>query len=246
MDRSIRAVPDQPLPHESCAQPGGQHSQGSFGETKTLQEHKLRSVLAVELLEQRLLDMNRTKQTRSPGKRTAVIDRRDSFGHLRADATRWPGVKHNCFGCSPDNAHGLRLRFVDNTADVTVSASFKIARRFEGPPGHVHGGIIATILDEAMGKVNRQKGVVALTRQMAIDFLHPVPLDVPLRAKGWVVRQEGRKHFHAGEILTPDGKVLARSTGLFIAIDPQAMFQGHAKHLMAGSGTAGETARLKG
>lgn len=172
--------------------------------------------------------------------------KKTSSGHLRADATRWPGMKHNCFGCSPDNAHGLRLRFEENLEDVTVSASFKIARRFEGPPGHVHGGIIATILDEAMGKVNRQKGVVALTRHMSIDFLHPVPLNVPLRARGWVVRQEGRKHFHAGEILTPEGKVLARSTGLFIAVDPQAMFQRYAKHLNPASAPAGETARLKG
>jgi uncharacterized protein (TIGR00369 family) len=183
-------------------------------------------------------------------KRAAAKPRRaaktDPSGHLRARENGWTGLQHNCFGCSPDNRHGLHLRFEEDKTAVTVSANFTIARRFEGPPGHVHGGIIATILDEAMGKVDRQKGVVALTRHMSIDFRHPVPLKVPLRARGWVVRQEGRKHFHAGEILSADGKVLARSTGLFIAIDPKAMFQRHAKAAAASASTANETAKLKG
>ncbi len=170
----------------------------------------------------------------------------DPSGHLRASENGWTGLQHNCFGCSPDNANGLQLHFEEDTEAVTVHAEFSIARRFEGPPGHVHGGIIATILDEAMGKVNRQKGVVALTRHMSIDFLHPVPLNVPLRAKGWVVRQEGRKHFHAGEILTPEGKVLARSTGVFIAIDPQAMFEKYRNRILDKTDGPVETAKLKG
>ena len=106
-----------------------------------------------------------------------------------------------------------------------MECEFQMPRRFEGPPGHLHGGIIATVLDEAMGKVNRQKGIVALTRRMSVDYLQPVPLGVKLRAVGWPVKVEGRKHFHAGEIRTLDGVVLARSEGLFIAIDPVEMFR---------------------
>jgi uncharacterized protein (TIGR00369 family) len=142
-------------------------------------------------------------------------------GHLQK-GDPLAGLTNHCFGCAPGNRQGLRLKFVEDAAGVT--SEFRLARRFEGPPGHVHGGIIATILDEAMGKVNRQNRVVALTRRMSIDYLQPVPLGVKLSAVGWAVKQEGRKHFLAGEIRTPEGDVLARSEGLFIAIDPVEMF----------------------
>src|ERR1700679_1683934 len=123
---------------------------------------------------------------------------------------------NRCFGCGPGNEYGLKLRFSLDHAAGTSTAKVKLARRFEGPPGHVHGGIIATILDEAMGKVNRRKGIVALTRHMSIDYLRPVPLATKLRAAGWSVKEDGRKHFHTGEIQARDGTVLARAEGIFI------------------------------
>jgi len=150
-----------------------------------------------------------------------------AVGHLRKNIPILAGLTNHCFGCAPGNLHGLHLKFTENSEKHSVECLFRMPRRFEGPPGHVHGGIIATILDEAMGKVNRQKGVVALTRRMSIDYLKPVPLNMKLRAVGWAVRQEGRKHFHAGEIRTLDGTVLARSEGLFIAVDAAEMFRRH-------------------
>ncbi|MGC1782512.1 MAG: PaaI family thioesterase [Acidobacteriaceae bacterium] len=155
-----------------------------------------------------------------------------AVGHVRDAETTIRGLpvfNNRCFGCSPVNRHGLRLNFQENRDEVSVECTFRIAPRFEGPPGHVHGGIIATILDEAMGKVSRQKGVVALTRRMSIDYLQPVPLGVNLRAVGWHVSQDGRKHFHAGEIRSSNGDVLARSEGLFVAIDPVEMFRKYRK-----------------
>ena len=146
-------------------------------------------------------------------------------GHLRKVNPALAGLTNHCFGCAPGNRQGLRLRFQEKAGNGSVECVFRMPRRFEGPPGHVHGGIIATILDEAMGKVSRQKAIVALTRRMSIDYLQPVPLAVKLCAIGWPVKQEGRKHFHAAEIRTLDGSVLARSEGLFIEIDAVAMFR---------------------
>ncbi len=142
-----------------------------------------------------------------------------------------PGVTHHCFGCSSDNKHGLHLRFQENPEDGSVECEFRMPRRFEGPPGHLHGGIIATILDEAMGKVNRRKGIVALTGHLSIDYLEPVPLATKLCAIGWPVKIRGRKHFHAAEIRALDGTVLARSQGIFIAIDPVEMFRKYTQRL---------------
>ena len=91
-------------------------------------------------------------------------------------------------------------------------------------PGHCHGGIIATILDEAMGKVNKLRQVVALTTQITVDYLKPVPLNQPLRVESHEVRARGRRHVNSAKILNQKGQVLARSRGTFLAIDPKRMF----------------------
>ncbi len=93
-----------------------------------------------------------------------------------------------------------------------------ISDQYEGPPGCVHGGIIATMLDEAMSKANRVRGVTAMTRQMQVDYLSPVPSGAPIRIEGRVTRSEGRKHWTEATIQAGNGTVLARATGLFIAI----------------------------
>jgi uncharacterized protein (TIGR00369 family) len=172
--------------------------------------------------------MVKTALKKKPGK--AVHAR----GHLRKGDPLLTGLTNRCFGCAPANRNGLHLKFTENAVDRGVECVFRVPTRFEGPPGHVHGGIIATILDEAMGKVNRQKGIVALTRRMSVDYIQPVPLGVKLRAVGWAVKEEGRKHFHAGEICTLEGVILARGEGLFIAIDAAEMFRKHRDRLNAG------------
>ena len=155
-------------------------------------------------------------------------------GHSTAALPTLPGHQVNhCFACGPANEYGLHLRFVLDVKAGTATARFLLTRRFEGPPGHIHGGIIATLLDEAMGKVNKLKNVVALTRHMDVDYLRPVPLRQPLTVVGSTGQSDGRKHHNQAEILNAAGEVLARSRGLFIAIDPVAMF---AKYGTAGTG----------
>jgi acyl-CoA thioesterase FadM len=62
---------------------------------------------------------------------------------------------------------------------------------------------------------------------MEVEYLKPVPLGKPLIVEGWEVRVRGRRHTNAAEIRNETGDVLARSKGLFIAIDPHAMFAKH-------------------
>jgi acyl-coenzyme A thioesterase PaaI-like protein len=77
----------------------------------------------------------------------------------------------------------LRVKFfVDQ--EHTIVSRVRLARRFEGPPGHAHGGIIATLLDEAMSKANRQFGVLAMTRHVEVEYLTPVPLGARLLVTG--------------------------------------------------------------
>jgi uncharacterized protein (TIGR00369 family) len=132
--------------------------------------------------------------------------------------------KNHCFGCGTANPEGMRLRFVYDDERNCFVCKFRLGKRYTGPPGHCHGGIIATILDEAMGKVNKLRNVVAVTSEMTVNFLKPVPLNQPLRVESREESVNGRKHINVAEILDQQGEVLARSRGLFVAIDPQRMF----------------------
>jgi uncharacterized protein (TIGR00369 family) len=133
-------------------------------------------------------------------------------------------TKNICFACGPDNPEGMRLKFVLDEKRQTFVCRFRLSKRYTGPPGHCHGGIIATILDDAMGKVNKLHNVVALTREMTVEYLKPVPLHKPLRVEGREISVRGTQHINAAEIFNQKGEVLARSRAVFIAIDPEKMF----------------------
>ena len=133
-------------------------------------------------------------------------------------------VKNLCFACGPDNPEGMHLKFTLDKKRQMFVCRFRLPSRYTGPPGHCHGGIIATILDDAMGKVNKLHNVVALTREMTVEYLKPVPLNKPLRVESRELERRGTQHINAAEILNRKGEVLARSRGVFIAIDPHKMF----------------------
>jgi uncharacterized protein (TIGR00369 family) len=145
--------------------------------------------------------------------------------HGRGHDTRYVRLQKNyCFACGTNNPDGMRLKFAYDEQRKCFVCRFRLRKRFTGPPGHAHGGIIATILDEAMGKVNRLREVVALTSQITVDYLKPVPLNRPLRVESREGNVRGRRHINMAEILNDKSEVLARSRGTFIAIDPHRMF----------------------
>jgi uncharacterized protein (TIGR00369 family) len=134
-----------------------------------------------------------------------------------------------CFGCGPDNPQGLHLHFdIDSTdpANITATASVNLTRLHQGPPGYIHGGIIATLMDEAMSKLNRPLNVIAMTRHLAVDYLRPAPLGIPLTLIGHHISRHGRKLHHAAELRHPDGTILAQAKGFFLVIDPSLLAAG--------------------
>lgn len=136
-------------------------------------------------------------------------------------APLYHGAQNHCFGCGAGNAVGLRLAFSTAHSEGSggaVVAEATISDQYEGPPGYLHGGIIATLLDEAMSKANRAQAVTAMTRQMSVEYLRPVPSGAPIRIEGRVVRVEGRKRWTEAQIANADGVLLASATALFIAI----------------------------
>jgi uncharacterized protein (TIGR00369 family) len=126
-------------------------------------------------------------------------------------------AQNRCFGCGPANAGGLHLEFL-LAEDGRVVCLPTIPDSFEGPAGYLHGGIIATLLDEAMSKSVRAQGLTAMTRQMEINYLRPVPSGAPIRVEGRLVRSEGRKHWSEARIVDTRGHTLADAKGLFIEV----------------------------
>jgi uncharacterized protein (TIGR00369 family) len=125
--------------------------------------------------------------------------------------------QNRCFGCGPANEAGLQLEFMI-AADGSVVCLTTIADSFEGPSGFLHGGIIATLLDETMSKSLRAKGLTTMTRQMEVDYLRPIHSGAPIRLEGSLVRSEGRKHWSEARILSPRGHIMAEGKGLFIEV----------------------------
>src|ERR1700689_1336433 len=99
--------------------------------------------------------------------------------------------KNYCFVCGQNNPDGMRLKFTLDDERQTFVCRFKLGKRYTGPPGHCHGGIIATILDDAMGKGNKLRQVVALTSEMSGNYLKAGPLKQPLRVASRGGKVEG-------------------------------------------------------
>jgi uncharacterized protein (TIGR00369 family) len=129
-------------------------------------------------------------------------------------------AQNRCFGCGEANPTGLQLEFL-LAADGTVVCPATIPDSFEGHPGYLHGGIIATLLDETMSKSVRAQGLTAMTRHMEVDYRLPVPSGTPIRMEGRIVRSEGRKHWVEAHVLDGEGKSLAHGKGLFVEVRPR-------------------------
>ncbi len=137
---------------------------------------------------------------------------------------------NNCFGCGDQNPQGLHMHFVIDDADpqaISATATIQLTALHQGPPGCIHGGIIATMLDEAMSKLNRALKVVAMTRHMEVDYLRPVRVGDTLTVTSHHLRREGKKIFHAAEITGSEGTALARGKALFVVIDPALIARKH-------------------
>ena len=97
-----------------------------------------------------------------------------------------------------------------------VGAELTMRPIHEGPPGGVHGGWVATLLDQLLGIANIASGNPAMTGELTIRYRKPTPIGVPLTLRARTDSVEGRRVTTTGEIRTPDGEVTASAVGLFI------------------------------
>jgi uncharacterized protein (TIGR00369 family) len=129
-----------------------------------------------------------------------------------------PNPANKCFGCGGANDAGMKLTFEQDNAKRKIVGRFILGEAYQGGGGMAHGGIIATLLDEAMGKVCRFREVRAVTAELTVQYLKPVKVDEEIIVEGFETDQKGRNLFLAGEIRNNAGEVLARGSGRFVVI----------------------------
>ncbi|MGD0402379.1 MAG: PaaI family thioesterase [Candidatus Acidiferrales bacterium] len=132
-----------------------------------------------------------------------------------------PNPTNICFGCGGANDRGMKLTFEQDDSAKRIRGAFKLGAEYQGGPGFIHGGIIATVLDEAMGKLCRFRAVRAVTAELAVEYLKPVSVDAPLLIEAYEVEKTGRNLHFVGEIRNQAGDLLARGRGRFVVIEPR-------------------------
>jgi acyl-coenzyme A thioesterase PaaI-like protein len=129
-----------------------------------------------------------------------------------------PKATNRCFGCGAANAAGMKLSFDLDLDARRACGSFVLGPDYAGGGGFAHGGIIAVVLDEAMGKLSRLADESAVTAEMNIEFKRPVPIDKPIVVEGWQEEATGRNRFRVAEIRDLQGNLLARGKGRFVIV----------------------------
>ena len=108
--------------------------------------------------------------------------------------------------------------------DGRVLARGRFGAAYEGPPGYVHGGMVALAFDEVLGIVNIANGCPGMTGTLTVRYRRPTPLFTELRFDAWVDRLEGRRIRSRAELR--DGETLcAEAEGIFIQPRPELAAQ---------------------
>src|SRR5215475_7892055 len=130
-----------------------------------------------------------------------------------------PKPENNCFGCGGANGVGMKLAFDLLVDERRTRGRFVLGAKYGGGAGFGHGGIIAVLLDEAMGKISKLTEERAVTAELSVEYKKPVPLHEEILVEGWQESEKGRNHFRAGEIRDAKGNLLARGTARFVVIN---------------------------
>lgn len=128
---------------------------------------------------------------------------------------------HFCFVCGEKNPDGLRIVF-EYPEPGRCRAVFTPEKRFQGWQDILHGGIISTLLDEALahayGGAARGAGEAAVTAEMTVKFKKPVRIGIPAVLEGRLIAVNGRVVECESVIRDMAGTELAAATGKLIKL----------------------------
>jgi acyl-coenzyme A thioesterase PaaI-like protein len=119
-----------------------------------------------------------------------------------------------CFVCGEENPNGMHLAFQDG--DRRTFARWATDEAWQSYKGIVHGGIISSVLDEAMSKAIISSGTEAFTAELRIRFRKKVCVGDVVLVNGWVVSAEKRKILAEASMTSEDGEERAHAWGVFL------------------------------
>ena len=123
-----------------------------------------------------------------------------------------------CFVCGVENPAGLHAHFYQ-VDDVTCVGRFLPADHHQGYPGRVHGGVVAAMMDETLGRaVWGDAKTWGVTAELTIRYKNPVPLGEMLTVVGRLTRDTRRLFVAEGEMMTADGQVVVTARGKYVKI----------------------------
>ncbi len=133
-----------------------------------------------------------------------------------AEAGLHPTTRSACFVCGHDNPHGMRIRF--ELLDTGVAeAVWTPEAAWDGYPGIVHGGLVSTVLDEAMSKAVAATSIRTFTAGMRVRYRRPVASGDRFVIRGWVVKRVKRLIEAESSLEGPDGIEYAHAWASFLA-----------------------------
>jgi acyl-coenzyme A thioesterase PaaI-like protein len=130
-----------------------------------------------------------------------------------------------CFVCGVENPCGLHIKFF-NDGPQQVMARVILHDQYQSYPGIAHGGILATLLDETIGRAVLSVGKDAparfmFTAKLELRYRQPVPLHTEVIVRGRVEKDRGRMVLCSGEIVLPDGSVAVEASSTLADIPPE-------------------------
>jgi uncharacterized protein (TIGR00369 family) len=118
-----------------------------------------------------------------------------------------------CFVCGEKNPDGLRLVLRMDKGRGRADAEVVFPGRFQGWEGVVHGGLLATVLDEAMIYAAGSNGLRCVTGEITVRYIKPARTGEPYRLTGRVTGAKGKITLAESEVLGADREAVARATG---------------------------------
>lgn len=135
---------------------------------------------------------------------------------------------HMCFVCGMINIFGLKVRFF-STAPDTAEARVTFDENYQGYPGIAHGGIVATVLDEIMGRAilaaDPSYRRLMFTGKMEVKYRQSVPLHTSILFRGRILKDRQRIALAEGEAILPDGTVAVEATGTLVGVPEEQLRQ---------------------
>ena len=126
-------------------------------------------------------------------------------------------LQSDCFVCGQNNPRGLRLQFQPSEGGE-ANATWTPGPAWEGFRGIVHGGVVSTVLDEAMSKAVVGSGAEALTGELRVRFRRPVASGGTFLIRGWVVNRRKRLIETEGSVTALDGTEHAHAWARFFTL----------------------------